>query len=566
MFDIFDNFPKTHDTLMDWSWDTWQPYYVALAEADLTEANLNTWLAHWSELQFIHQEVRTRLRIATDIDGSDTDAKTKYRDFNHNIQPHVEAITDQLNKKLLHSGLSNAEIAVPLRNLQAAVDIFHPDNLPLNVEISNLRSKYSEVSGSVRVIWDGEEKTVQQMNKYLYDPDRSLREQTWRLTQDATLEKRADYDALWQQYMGLRQQVVANVGLESYRDYAWKDRNRHDYTPDDVLRFCDAIEQVVVPANARLKEQVRQKLAVESLRPWDINVDPELTQPIQPYETIDAWQATMQNVFEQLDPQLGHYFGIMRESKLLDLDNRPHKHPGGYNTHLPVTGKPFILMNAVGVSGDIRTFLHETGHAFHAFERQELPYALQRRSPMEFNEVASMAMEFLALPYLHEERGGFFNTDELKRYMYKQLTTVFDLWCHMATVVLFQHWIYANHEEASDAARCDKKWVELRQRFLPYLDWTALEKYRPLRWRRQLHIFLYPFYYVEYGLARLGAVQVWMNAERDPDQALQAYREALRLGGTATLPDLFEAAGAQLDFSMENMECLVQHVEAKFQI
>ncbi len=558
---MLENFPSDWQTPATWTWKNWQPYYNKLLTTELTRDNLDAWLRDWTRVSDMFSEVGTRLRIAADVDTSDDEAKEKYIAFNNNLLPHAEELTDKLNRKLVDSGLSNEDIAVPLRNLKAAVEIFHPDNLPILTEINNMRTDYSKLRGDISVNWQGEEKTTKQMSRYQYDLDRTIREKAWRLTQEAILEKKGEFDVLWKKYMQLRKQIVDNSGLESYRDYAWKKRNRHDYTPDDVLAFCNSIELAVVPAYERLHDERCQKLGLDKLRPWDTAVDLDGRKVIEAYETIEEWKDATERIFNRLNPELGAYFTTMRQDDLLDLENRPAKRPGGYNTGLPVTGKPFILMNAIGIGRDVKTLLHESGHAFHSFERFKLPNAIQRQSPMEFNEVASMAMEFLSLPYLHEKDGGFLNTEDMQRYKYDQLSSVFHGWCHMATVVLFQHWIYTNDDEAMNPDKCDDKWIELRNRFIPAVDWTGLEHYRPMRWRRQLHVFLYPFYYVEYGLARLGAVQIWMNAEENHAEALQAYRNALALGGKATLPELFSTAGADFDFSVGNMTRIIEHIE-----
>jgi oligoendopeptidase F len=340
---------------------------------------------------------------------------------------------------------------------------------------------------------------------------------------------------------------------------------RLDYTPQDTIRFQQAIEQVAVPAATRIYEKHRRRLGVASLRPWDLDQDLYPIQfPVLPsYGSVENLKQTAQVIFRQVDPQLGEYFRLMQEENLLDLENRKGKAPGGYCTSFPVSRQPFIFMNAAGLSSDVRTILHEAGHAFHNYERFELPYAQQRIPGLEFAEVASMAMELLASPYLSINQGGFYPTEAAARARSAHLEHILLFWPYMAVVDAFQHWAYENHAQASQASYCDARWLELWQRFLPGVDWSGLEAEAETGWHRKQHIHRYPFYHVEYGVAQLGAVLVWRNALQDQAEAVVQYRYALSLGGTATLPDLFRAAGARFAFDAETLSEAVDLVEHK---
>jgi oligoendopeptidase F len=362
--------------------------------------------------------------------------------------------------------------------------------------------------------------------------------------------------------MRLRCQLAQNAGAPSYLAYRWQQMLRLDYAPEDCVQFQEAIEQVAVPAATRLYERYRQRLRVVRLRPWDLDQDlyPLDLPPLPPYGSLDALQDRVERVFQRLDPQLGAHFHALRVEGLLDLENRKGKAPGAYCMGLPVARRPFIFMNAVGLSGDVRTLIHESGHAFHNFERFKLPYAQQRIPGLEFAEVASMAMELLAAPHLSGE-GGLYGEVDARRFQAVLLEQALLFWPYMAVVDAFQHWVYAHHERASDPANCDARWLELCQRYLPGVDWSGLEEEAKTGWQRKAHIHRYPLYYVEYGLARLGAVQVWRNAQRDPQAALADYRRALSLGGTRTLPELYQAAGARFAFDAGTLAEAVELIE-----
>ncbi len=558
---MLQNFPADYEITREWEWADWQPYFQELLNTELNEENIREWLAAWTIVQYTFREVMSRLYVAKDLDTTDEEAAQKFKHFVATIQPEAQKVSFALNNKLVASGLAPEELAVPMRIIKAQIELFREENLPLQIRENDLGMEYDKISGAQTVEWEGQETTLVQLRKVFTDPDREKREKAWMLMHERMKQDRDAQNDLWRQFMEVRAEITKNAGLDDYRQYAWKSRSRFDYTPEDALTFFDAVEKVVVPAAERVYEDRRQKLGLDTLRPWDLDVELPGYDPLIPYETIEEFEAKTEAVFKQVDPELGEYFATMRREGLLDLENRKGKSPGGYCTSFPLSQRPFIFMNAVGLEGDVRTLLHEAGHAFHVFSGANLPYAPMRFSPMEFNEVASMAMELLASPYITAEQGGYFDDDEARRFMSSHLKKILLFWPYMAVVASFQHWIYTNHELATDPAECDKKWLELWGRFMKGVDWSGYEDFILNRWRRQLHIFHVPFYYIEYGLAQLGAVQVWANALKDQASALAAYREALKLGGTVTLPELYATSGAKLAFDTETLQEAVDLIE-----
>jgi oligoendopeptidase F len=365
--------------------------------------------------------------------------------------------------------------------------------------------------------------------------------------------------------MEVRRKLAANAGLPDYRAFRWQQQLRFDYTPADCKSFQQAIEEVAVPAATRIYDKHRRELGVERLRPWDLDLElyPLHVPPLHAYSSFEELERGAAAIFTRVDPQLGEYFATMRRESLLDLENRKGKAPGAFCTSFATLQRPFVFMNAVGLSADVRTLLHECGHAFHVFERSRLPYHHQWRSGMEFNEVASMAMELLATPYLEESLGGFYSKADAARAINEQLERIVLFWPYMAVVDAFQHWAYEHHAQASDPGNCDEKWAELWRRFMPGVDWSGLEQEAMTGWHRKLHIHRYPFYYVEYGLAQLGSVQVWRNALQDQAGAVNSYRQALALGGTVPLPELYAVAGAKFAFDHETLGMAVRLCEAR---
>ncbi|MBN1146330.1 MAG: M3 family oligoendopeptidase [Anaerolineales bacterium] len=562
---MFTSLPENALNFIDWPWSKIEPYCQDLLARPLTESNVSDWLAEWSQLGKLLYETYQRLWVATTVDTTDKNIAQRYTAFLEEIYPYAQAADQKLKEKLLDSGLEPDGFAIPLRNMRAEAGIFQQANLPLLAQELKLGSEYDRIVGAQTIQWDGKEFTLEQLKAIYQDPDRQRRERAWRLAAERQLADREAINELWTRNMQVRAQIATNAGLPDFRAYRWRKLLRFDYTPQDCARFHQAIEMVGVPAAQRLYERRRRKLGVDTLRPWDLLVAPDGAPPLRPFEQVAQLVEGVAAIFQRLDPQLAAYFEIMRREGLLDLDNRKGKAPGGYCTDFPVARRPFIFMNAIGVHEDVQTLLHEGGHAFHVFESASLPYLQQLQVGLEFSEVASTAMELLTAPYLTSDQGGFYTPRQAAQARVEFLESLVCYWPYMAVVDAFQHWVYENHQAASDPANCDAKWTELWERFMPGEDWNGLEQEKATGWQRKLHIHQDPFYYIEYGLAQLGALQLWSNALKNPGAALAAYRRALALGGTASIPQLFAAAGIRFAFDQAAVQQAVDLAESTIQ-
>lgn len=554
--------PATREELLAWTWAEIEPIYKKLAAADLSAANVEAWLADWSRLSEAIHEQNNHWAVATTVNTADKEADKKYSENIDTILTPSTRYEQQLKEKLLASGLTPAGMEIPLRAMRAEAALYREANLPLLAEEEKLSNNYDEIIGAQTAAWNGKERTFTEMQKMLIqENDREVREVSWRLMRERLLLDKPAIHDLWRKLFALRQQIAANAGKPDYRAYVWEQKARFDYTPRDCKVFHTSIEKVVVPAASRVYERRKKKMGINSIRPWDEYVDPLGRPALRPFRRVTQLAAGVANIFDRLDPTLGQYFRRMMAENLLDLKSRKHKAEGAYCTWFELTRKPFILMNAVGIHYDVQTLLHESGHAFHFMEMANLPYLMQRNPPMEFQEIASLAMELLAAPYLTDS--GLYTPAEAARARIESLEDILLGWPYMALVDAFQHWIYENPSRGADPKKCDAKWNKLHARFIPNIDYTDIEIYRPTQWHRQGHIFQSPFYYIEYALAQLGAVQIWANALKDQTTAVQAYRRALALGATASLPDLFAAAGAKLAFDRRTLQAAVDLIESQ---
>jgi oligoendopeptidase F len=477
------------------------------------------------------------------------------------ILPPLHEVRVNLARRVIDFADALPDLKLFIRELRTDVEIFRAANLPRMAALEDMEASYDKISGGLTVDWNGEKKTVPELQPFMLERDRSTREKAFRLGANAYLEKKDEISSLFHEMVKIRHALAREAGFDNYRDYAFAAKYRFDYTPRDCARFHASVEQAVLPAIRRLRSARRAELGVETLRPWDLQVHPTRSSRLIPFSTTEEFLAGTQRIFERVDAELAGFFRRMVDHSLLDLESRQGKAPGGYCTRLPQRGEPFIFMNAVGVHDDVNTLTHESGHAFHAFLTQHIKYMWCRPTGHEAAELASMSMELLAAPHLAAPT-GFYSPADAADAQIEHLEDILVGLPHIACVDAFQHWVYTDGIDASPDDR-DEKWLELRARYEPEVDYSGLEPERLTRWYRQSHIHTAPFYYIEYGLAQLAALQVWRRSRRNTSEALAGYKAALSLGGTHTLPDIFARAGASLVFDAGTMAELVGEVEKR---
>ena len=547
-------------------WESMQPHVDMLLGRSLSDENVADWLQKWSQFTAVLYETDAQIYREVTENTADKNAEARFELLVDQILPQAKRAEQALKQKLL--GFSNTlpieNTAQMMKRFQAEAAIFRDENVPLLSQLMKLSNEYDKIIGAMTIEWEGESLTMPKANQKLQEPNREVRERVWRLIMARYAQERASLDELYIKMLRIRRQVARNAGFDSFRAYQWQALKRFDYTPEDCFTFHDAIEHEVVPLAKKYYEKLQQALNLETLRPWDKKVDPS-GQPLKPFSDAAELEEVGQRIFQQVDPVLAEHFAVMRENHL-DLASRANKAPGGYCNSFPLSKKPYIFMNAVGTHDDVTTLLHEGGHAFHFMESSAQPLIWNYDGPMEFCEVASMAMELLSAPYLSKEQGGFYDESDMRRaYTQKLLDTPLFFLPYMAVVDAFQHWVYADAPEEVTAADLDAKWSELWDRFMVGIDYGGLQSEKESGWHRKLHIFTVPFYYIEYGLAQIGALQVWRNAMKDQAQAVADYRTALALGDTRPLPDLFRAAGATFAFDREVVGELMDLVDQQLQ-
>ncbi|MSR44929.1 MAG: M3 family oligoendopeptidase [Phycisphaerales bacterium] len=544
------------------AWDQLAPLYHALQERTLaTVAELEQLILDRSDLDAIAEEAQANLYIAMTCHTDDEVRRDAFLAFVKDVEPNLRRAGAVLDRRIVESPfaaqLSPARYETYLRALRQEARLFRENNIPLQTEATTCDQEYSRVSGAMSVTFDGREQTMPQMAKYLEDTDRSVREGSWTAVSARRLRDRDTIDGIFDTLIELRHRMALNAGFANFRDFQHERMQRFDYKPADCARFHTAVEETCVPLMRVLHRERAEALGIPTVRPWDGKVDLRGRAALRPFADTTELVARTSRAFHRLDRELGVMFDSMRGGACLDLETRKGKAPGGYQYQRQHSRSPFIFMNAAGLQRDLVTMVHEAGHAFHSILSKHDPLLAYRGSPTEFAEVASMSMELLTFPQLDE----FYTPEDGARARRDLLENLATLLPWVATIDAFQHWIYTNpgHTRA-ERVEC---WLDLNRRFGGDIDWSGHEDALAALWQRQLHLFGSPFYYIEYGIAQLGALQLWRQSRRDPQAALTNYKRALTLGGSKPLPELFSAAGLTFDFGPATVRGLMEEVQTE---
>lgn len=540
-------------------WASLEPFFKNLAERELDSRKvLELWLKDISEIEAVVSEDACWRQIRMTCDTTDKSLEEAFTYFCMEIQPKLQPYADLLNRKLtdcpLTKELDQQKYFTYLRNVKKNIDLFREANIPLQAELSVMQQQYGVIAGKMTVEVNGQEYTLQQAARFLESHDRVLREEVYRKIQERRLQDQQAMHALYSQLVQKRNEVAGNAGFANYRDYKFAELGRFDYTKEDCFQFHEAVKLHVLPLIEKIYQKKKRKLGLDTLRPWDTEAEPEGVLPLKPFtDGKDLYEKSVK-CFEQLSPFFADCLRKMNELKHFDLESRKGKAPGGYNCPLTESGAPFIFMNAAGQMSDVTTMVHEGGHAIHSFLAHELELSAFKEYPMEIAEVASMSMELFSMNHWE----AFFDSEEdLKRAREHQLERTITIFPWIAIIDKFQHWVYENPHHT--VVERTTQWMQILNEFSTgSIDYTGLDSYRQIGWQRQLHLFEVPFYYIEYGIAQLGAIGLWMQYQQNPGQALQNYIHALSLGGTRTLPELYKAAGLKFDLSPAHIKTLME--------
>ena len=547
-------------------WKNIEPYVNDLLSRELTCAScLEKAISDSSNLAEHISETGALLYIGMTCDTENEKKKNEFLHFVENVRPKLSEFSDALNRRIAeHPSLEDLSerYTLMIRGIISDIEIFRAENIPLGVEQTKLVTKAQGITGAMTVEFEGKERTFPEMKAFLESNDREKREKAWKSMVNRWMDNSEDLSEIFDELIKIRHQIALNAGFDTYTDYMFRAMHRFDYSVEDCLTFHDSIEKVCMPIVKDINEKRRVAFSLEKLSPWDVNEKtgsgPDISgeRPLRPFESVQDMVTKLSQLFHNMSEDLGNKFDKLVEMDTLDLETRKGKAPGGYQYYLEKSRVPFIFMNAAGLQGDLETMIHESGHAFHSLYCGHLDLIDERNYPIEFAEVASMSMELLT----QDEWGIFYeNSNEVNRARISHLEGVVYLLPWIATIDAFQHWIYANPDHTRDERK--ECWLSLREKFGSDMNWNGNEEFRELSWQQQGHLYGVPFYYVEYGIAQLGALQLWQTHRKDPEKALIDYSNAMELGNTKTLPDLFAAAELKLGFDEKHLNSLIKEVK-----
>ncbi|MCR9173303.1 MAG: M3 family oligoendopeptidase [bacterium] len=552
------------DLVID-AWEKIEKYYTNLLERDISEkSEFEAWLKDISELEAILEEDMAWRYIKMTINTKDETLSKDYTFFVTEIQPKLAPLEDQLNRKLTASPFtedlkSDPAYAILFRSIENALNLYREENIPIQAELAEESQKFGALSAAQSIEHEGENITMQKAALYLKETDEAIRKDVFEKMGARRREDFDKFDALFDSLLKKRHQVALNAGFENFRDYKLQAMGRFDYSVQDCRDFHQSVKSTIVPIVRQIQQERLSKLGKDKFKPWDLDVDPEGKLPLKPFKTGAELLSGSIAMFNRVDPYFGDCLATMSEMGHLDLESKDGKSPGGYNYPLYEIGVPFIFMNAVGSHRDLVTMVHEGGHAVHSFLSRELEITGFKSLPSEVAELASMSMELLTMDQWQE---FYSNEDDLNRAKKEQLETILRLLPWIAQVDEFQHWLYENHQHSAEERH--SYWVELSKQYGTGLtDWSGYQDLQRTSWQRQLHIFEVPFYYIEYGIAQLGALGVWKNSLEDKPKAIQQYKNALKLGYTRSIPEIYAEAGVKFDFTEANITSLASFVQSE---
>ena len=560
MFPLKEDFDAT-------SLDSLEPVFNELLSRDLKSVgDLEAFFSDISDMAEHISEAGARLYIGMTCDTENELKQTNFLNFVENIRPRMSEVSNKLDLKILNldflDRLSDRYTLI-LRSMRNSIEIFREENIPLSVECTKLSTEYQKIIGAMTVNFDGMEYTLPQMRRFLESNDRETRRLAWTSVRERRMKDSSRISEILDELIEKRNKIAQNAGFNNYVEYAFRSMERFDYTPEDCREFHKSVEIHCMPLIHQINQDRLNRFGFDKLMPWDVNEktgdspDVQGRPALAPFQDVSELVSLTSEVFHRMSDELGKMFDRLVDGEVLDLDSRKGKAPGGYQYNLEKTGLPFIFMNASGQQGDVETMIHEAGHAFHSMYCSHLGLIQERNYPIEFAEVASMSMELLTQPHWDV---FYSDGEDVRRARKMHLESVIGLLAWICRVDAFQHWMYENPKHSHNER--SKYWLELRSRFGPRTEWTGFEEDEALFWQTQGHLFGAPFYYIEYGIAQLGALQIWAKQLDDPQTALSDYKNAMILGNTRNLPDLFEAADIKLSFDEEHIGSLVNHVNS----
>ena len=545
--------PSSPNDIAEARWDQIRPVYQELLDRPVDAA----WLRDWSRLEDLIAEAANLARAHYYADTRDSALKAAELRFTSEIKPAAADMAAQLSRQLLDSGYSEPDFENVLNQMRNQAGILVPQNVPLLAEDARLSELWGATLGGVTTKWAGRDVPRMSLLNHLRSPDREIRERAWLAMGEPIAARFGELDSLYASMVELRDRIARDAGCESYAEYGRRMRNRIDFTLAETDRMYESVLEAWLPLLAALRAREASRLGVESLRPWDALAPISLTE-LKPYETTDELITTFERVFSGLQPRLGEHFAGMRQDGLLDLGFRPHAAPVAISSRLHFTRRSHIFMGFPPGDTAVMLLAHESGHSFHFLESARYSMHWHRLYNAMAAEFASTTMQLLVVDRMSRSLGGFYSDDDARYSAVARFRQAVQEPVRQALSHAFERWAY-DHPTADETARTGA-WRRIWGRQAQAQDWTGLQEHFDAFRCALATIYTFPFYDFDYVAGWLGALQVYRNYVHDPKGAVEAYLDALALGNTRTVPEIYGTAGARIDLDPKSMRELAGFV------
>ncbi len=536
--------------------DSIRAYNTALAEAKSFEETRDLFLSHSAKMsEFFTMYTIASIRNSVDTRDAFYEAEIEYLDSE---APKLDLIMRDSSEALLSSPF-RAEMerefgALYFKNLDIQKQFADERIVDDRVQESKLCQRYSKITANAVIEFRGEEQNFYGLLKFMESTDRDTRREAFAAWAELYSRIAPELDEIYDELVQLRHGMAQKLGFASYTEMAYLQSERYDYTAEDVARFRCQVKEIITPAVEKLRRRQAETLGIDKLRYYDESLIYPAGNPL-PRGNKDELVSKAHRMYREMSSETAEFFDCMVENELFDLETKPGKTPGGYCTDLTAYKVPFIFSNFNGTRADVDVLTHEAGHAFESYTAlRTQPISSMAFSTSEINEIHSMAMEHFAYPWME-----LFFGEDADRYRYAHLAGALSVIPYMVCVDEFQHRVYENPNMT--AAQRRSLWSTIEKEYMPWRDYDGNEFLAQGGfWMQKQHIFIYPFYYIEYALAQMGAFEFYGRSKTNREEAWNSYLNLCRKGGSIGYFELLSSAGLSNPFAEGTVRKIVESI------
>jgi len=510
-----------------------------------------------NQLRFDFNTMGTLASIRHSLDTTDAFYDKEKAFFNEN-GPIFTQLNNQFYKALSEATykdeLEKRKGSLLFKQAKQSLRTFADKIVPDLQEENRLATEHQKLLASAQIEFEGEKRNLSQMTPFMQSTDRDTRKKASKAVSNFFETNEDILDDLYDKLVKVRTKIAKDLGYDSFTGLAYDRLGRIDYGPDDVANYRRQVTDQIVPLNEKLTERKKDRLGLKELWHYDLGLD-YLTGNPKPKGDKDWMVERAKKMYAKMSEETDEFFTFMLEGNLMDLEARKGKAGGGYCTFIPNYGAPFIFSNFNGTKGDVDVLTHEAGHAFQMYMSRHHEVPEYHMATMEASEIHSMSMEFFAWPW-----SKLFFEDDTEKYKFSHLSQALMLIAYGASIDEYQHKVY----EDPDMSKKDRKslWREIEKNYFPYKKYDDDDYFeRGGSWHRIMHIFVVPFYMIDYTLAQACAFQFWVKNNENPEDAWQHYLKLCKAGGSKSFLGLLDLAALKNPFESGTLKAVIPQIE-----